>query len=396
MKKLTVVQLLRIAGMLAWLMYPIWFIVMLTAHPDPMGVSSSEDWEGVVALLSLLVFGVCFWGNMRDIPVSAPSRQHFILLALQLVSAMGVSMFVGDSGLMYVLAAEIPLVMKREQSIKWISVQALLTLPWTWLIYETGHFVQVSELQALPPALLIGVTALVVISWQLFAFTIGWLAADEARHRRELARLNMELFAAHHSLAEKSRVEERLSISRELHDVMGHHLVALNLQLELASRTNRNENNSHILTASKVARDLLAEARKIVGVLRQEPQEDLAQLLHSLQSSIPYPAIHLDIQAGWEAPNEVQHAFLRCIQEAVSNTLRHSNASAVWIELRSSDGSLHLSVWDNGDSYAAAPEGTGLTGMRERVERLAGTMRISGCQPQGFRIDINVPGRKGK
>lgn len=391
MKKLTVVQLLRIAGMLAWLMYPIGMIVMFANQPVPFEATPSGDWKDTIALVSLLVFGPCFWINMRNIPVSTPSKHHFILLALQLAAAMGFSMCVGDSALMYVVAAEIPLVMKRKQAIKWMAAQALLTLPLTWLIYESGHFAKVSEFESLPPALLIGVTALVVITWQLFAFTVGWLAADEARHRRELARLNMELFAARHSLAEKSRVEERLRISRELHDVMGHHLVALNLQLELASRTSQNENNSHISTASKVAKDLLAEARKIVSVLRQEPQDDLAHLLRSLQSSIPYPAIHLEIQSGWEAPNEVQHAFLRCIQEAVSNTLLHSNANNIWIALEHDAESLHLSIKDDGVGFDKIPAGNGLTGMQERIDQLAGTMLVTSQRDQGCVIKIDVP-----
>lgn len=391
MKKLTVVQLLRIAGLLAWLMYPIGMIALFVAQPVPLEATPPGEWNDAVAIVSLLVFGPCFWINMRSIPVSTPSKHHFILLALQLAAAMGVSMCVGSAGLMYVVAAEIPLVMKREQSIKWMAAQALLTLPWTWLIYESGLFAKVSEFESLPPSLLIGVTALIVITWQVFAFTVGWLAADEARHRRELARLNMELFAARQSLAEKSRVEERLRISRELHDVMGHHLLALNLQLELASRTSQSENNSHISTASKVAKDLLAEARKIVSVLRQDPQDDLVQLLRSLQSSIPYPAIHLEIQAGWEASNEVQHAFLRCIQEAVSNTLRHSNANNIWIALGNDAESLHLSIKDDGAGFDNIPAGNGLTGMQERIDQLAGTMLVTSQMDQGCAIKIDVP-----
>jgi signal transduction histidine kinase len=391
MKKLSVVKLLRIAGMMAWLMYPVGMIVMFVNQPVPLEATPSGDWKDAVAIVSLLVFGPCFWFNMRNIPVSTPSKHHFILLALQLAAAMGVSMCVGDTGLTYVVAAEIPLVMKRDQSIKWMAVQALITLPWTWLIYESGLFAKVSEFQSLPPALLIGVTALVVITWQGFAFTIGWLAADEARNRRELARLNMELLAARQSLEEKSRVEERLRISRELHDVMGHHLVALNLQLELANRTIPNAEPSPITTAIKIAKDLLAEARKIVSVLRQEQTNDLTSFILTLQGTIPYPAIYLEVPEHLEAPNEVQHAFLRCIQEAVSNTLRHSNASKIWITLSQDAEHFHLSIQDDGAGFDDVPAGNGIAGMRERVEQLAGTMSLASSRGQGCRIDIHVP-----
>lgn len=389
MKNLSIVQLLRLAGMMAWLMYPLGMAVMLFNQPQ-MTPDSAMTAEDIAALVSLLLFGGCYWFNMRDIPLDQPTRRHFVLLALQILSAMGVWLFVGDAGLMYVVAAAIPLILQREQALKWMAAQLVLTLPLAWLMHENGGFNSVAEFRTLPAPLLIGVTALIVIAWQLFAFCVGWLAASETRNRRELARLNAELLAARYALAEKSRTDERLHISRELHDVMGHHLIALNLQLELARRCAPDEKETPIQVASAIARNLLAEVRKIVGFLRQENGGNLISFLRSLQSTLPSPSIHLDIAENWQGSTAVQHVFQRCIQEALSNTLRHANARNIWITLKQEAGKHALSIEDDGIGIGNTPAGNGLTGMRERIERLGGEMEIENRPAGGCRIEVGV------
>jgi signal transduction histidine kinase len=391
MKRLSIVQIIRSAGAMAWMLYPIGIILIFANRSSPLGDLSFGD---ILAFVALLTFGICFWVNMRDIPLNNPTGRHFVLLAMQLLASFGAALYFGDAGLLYVLAAEIPLVLKREQSVKWIVWQAVLSIPWSWFVFANGYYEASGEFKNISPTIQAGMVSIAVVTWQLFAFSVGWLAANETRNRRELARLNMELLAARQSLEEKSRVEERLRISRELHDVMGHHLVALNLQLELANRTIPNAEPSPITTAIKIAKDLLAEARKIVSVLRQEQTNDLTSFILTLQGTIPYPAIYLEVPEHLEAPNEVQHAFLRCIQEAVSNTLRHSNASKIWITLSQDAEHFHLSIQDDGAGFDDVPAGNGIAGMRERVEQLAGTMSLASSRGQGCRIDIDVPGKE--
>lgn len=382
MKNLTIVQIIRLAGMATWVLYPVGILFAFANRQGPYMALSAQDW---LLLASLTLFGVCFWISMQDIPVSSPGLRNYVLLALQLAASLGVAFPVGDAGLVYLLAAEIPLVLKRQQAIKWILIQCAITVPWTWVIFFTGHYEVVGEFRNVPEFVQIGMISVAIIVWQLFAFSVGWFAANETRNRRELAYLNMELLAARLSLEEKSRVEERLRISRELHDVMGHHLVALNLQHELATRTLQDEFKSPILAASRIAKELLSETRKIVSVLRQDPTDDLMKFVATLQSKIPHPVIHCEMLNTFDIPNEIQHAFLRCIQEAVSNAIRHSSAGNIWIKLVRKDSILHLSIRDDGANCINITPGNGITGMRERIEQLGGKLSIatgisSGCQ----------------
>src|SRR5262249_46348989 len=78
---------------------------------------------------------------------------------------------------------------------------------------------------------------LTAVAWHAFAFCAGFLATSEQRGRARLASANAELRATQHLLAEGVRKAERLRIARDLHDAMGHHLMALSLHLEVAARS---------------------------------------------------------------------------------------------------------------------------------------------------------------
>ena len=227
----------------------------------------------------------------------------------------------------------------------------------------------------------------------MFAFFGGWFAAREAESRRDVARLHAELVLAQQALAEKSRGEERLHISRELHDSVGHHLVALGLQLDLAQRVLEPARVAHIATAADVSRQMLAEVRQVVATLREEQAIDLRRELEALQASVPQPAIHLSLPDTLpELDPPVSKVVLRCVQEAVSNTLHHAHAQNLWIALDRVEDTLLLGIRDDG--RGGAPTfilGNGLTGMRERVELIAGSLEARTHPGQGFTLEIRIP-----
>src|SRR4030095_15871945 len=105
---------------------------------------------------------------------------------------------------------------------------------------------------------------------------------SEAAARDELATVNRELLSTRALLAESSRVEERLRISRDLHDTLGHHLTALSLQLDVASRLTEGKAADHVRQAHAIAKLLLSDVRNVVSELRGSARVDITQAIRSL------------------------------------------------------------------------------------------------------------------
>jgi signal transduction histidine kinase len=221
---------------------------------------------------------------------------------------------------------------------------------------------------------------LVLGGLQAFAVLIAHLMRREAA-TREL-------------LVHGSRAEERLRIARELHDVMGHHLSALALNLEVAGLELRSSSRGvarPLEKAQALTRTMLAEVRDVVSRLRADEATDLSAALRALVASIPSPRIHLRLPEHLPPVDGARAlTMLRCAQECVTNAIRHSSAQNLWIELDASGGGLGLRVRDDGTGAAALSEGHGLSGMRERLAALSGRLRVD-PGPPGFEAEVWVP-----
>src|SRR5262249_30253703 len=157
----------------------------------------------------------------------------------------------------------------------------------------------------------------------------------EVRARRELARVHAELIDAQDRLAESSRTEERLRIARDLHDTLGHHLAAMSIQLDLASRTSEGSAADVLRSTPAISRKLLGEVRGVVQAMRDDAPVDLRVALASLGTGIAPPAVHCVIEDDVRPPPaQAAEALFRCAQEALTNALKHADAHHVWIELR--------------------------------------------------------------
>lgn len=219
----------------------------------------------------------------------------------------------------------------------------------------------------------------------------------EEEGRRRLAEAHAELAAAGAVLAETSRAEERLRISRELHDLVGHQLTALTLELEIA--THRPGDAEHVERARGIARDLLSDVRSTVGELRRRAP-DLATTLHRITEQLPRPLVHVSVAeavtgaAGDTEPDEERTvAVVRCVQEILTNAIRHADAENVWIEIGPGpDGGLRLHARDDGRGAARdVVPGNGLRGLAERAGALGGTVDFGPARPRGFAVTAVLP-----
>jgi signal transduction histidine kinase len=192
---------------------------------------------------------------------------------------------------------------------------------------------------------------------------------------------------------ENGRLEERLRISRELHDRLGHHLTALNLNLEAA----RAGDPEAIAAARSVGRTLLSEVRAAVAEIREPERLDLCDALRTLASELPHPRVHVSAPETL-ALRDPRPALqvLRCAQEIVTNAARHADAQNVWIELAQRDGALELNARDDGRGSPELRPGNGLRGMRERLESAGGSLSVATAEGRGFAVRATLPLRGGQ
>lgn len=226
---------------------------------------------------------------------------------------------------------------------------------------------------------------------QMLSVAAVWIQLRESEMRRELAVANTELRATTALLAESSRAAERLRISRELHDVIGHQLTALTLELEVAGHRAEPPARDHVVRARGLAKELLGDVRSTVGGLRDR-QPPLHAALELVVADLPRPRVHLGVADDLRLDEEQVAAFIRCVQEIVTNTIRHSGAEQLWIEVaRGEGGEATLLAHDDGRGSARFVAGNGLTGMRERFEQLGGRVAVDAAD--GFRVEARMPAR---
>lgn len=223
------------------------------------------------------------------------------------------------------------------------------------------------------------------------AFAFAWLVRKDREVRFKLAASHAQLQATQALLGDTVRASERMRIARDLHDSIGHHLTALNLHLDLALRQAGTGAGASLHTSRELAHGLLSEVRGVVGMEREQRQVGIGQALRLLCAGIPAPAIALELADDIDACSPAAaHALFCCVQEALTNTMRHARASRLVIRVARRGEALVASVADDGRG-SAAPEGNGLAGMRERVAELGGMLRIDSRSGRGFALSIELP-----
>jgi signal transduction histidine kinase len=234
------------------------------------------------------------------------------------------------------------------------------------------------------------------LAFQLFASGAAVLAEREAKARTELALMNAELLATREVFAAATRTAERLRISRDLHDTMGHRLTALRLQLEVAKNSADDRQKQAIETASEVSKALLEEVRDVVSAMRKEPPIDLEAVLAPLVRAVPRPKITLAIHPEVDASDPaLTHAILRFVQEAVTNAARHADAETLVISIEREGDAVRVTARDDGKGLGRIREGNGLRGLRERFEELGGSLELDRVDGRGLMLRALVPTKAG-
>ncbi|WP_313321009.1 histidine kinase [Stenotrophomonas sp.] len=375
-------RVLRLAGLFTWAIVALPLIYTQYALQDE--VALVRPGEGLWLGLVYFAFGACYFWLTRGLSSGGHAHWYDRLLLLVLtVCALAVS-FLNGSGLgsilMMVAAGVIPWLLPVRLGVAWLLVSQLTVLP----VYSMLGF---SLFEALMQSLLYG-------GFSLFIFVTSLVARQQTQAREEQRRLNAELRATRLLLAESARVNERTRISRELHDLLGHHLTALSLNLEVAGHITEGQAQEHVRQAHTLAKLLLTDVREAVSQLRESGAIDLAAALRPLAERVPSLQIHLDIAEPLNVEDpERAHVMLRCTQEIITNAVRHAGARNLWIKVVKDDGQIVIDAHDDGiggDDDAIMP-GNGLRGMRERLDQLGGRLDVSARRGEGFFLRASLP-----
>ncbi|MCX6596898.1 MAG: sensor histidine kinase [Acidobacteria bacterium] len=347
--------------------------------------ASSLGSQVLMAALAL-AYGVVFWLNTGPFPQRLPWQRWL------LVMQYGLSMPFSSATVSLLTTATIPLALRQRFWWPWMLAQMALVVGQTvWQIQSAVARAPVVVTQSD----VVGAIAANIIesmAWQLFAFAAAVLIVRLNREREKLARLNAELRGAQLLLSDASRLSERLRISRELHDSLGHHLTALNLQLEVAQHLPDDQLRPQLAQAQFLSRLVLADIRQAVSEWRAESSTALPEALRSLTTGTTAVDLKIEIEEGLpSAGPALAHALYRCAQESITNTLKHGAARHITISLRRQEGQLVLEVSDDGQGSAALVPGNGLSGMEARMEEFGGTVQFETAAGKGFRIIVTVP-----
>jgi signal transduction histidine kinase len=379
------VRVLRYTGLFTYLCVsvPLW--------PGSWSLTRVSAWWSNPTLsgwiLSYLLFGFAYvlLTQHSRLGIWGPVRLTTKMLGLLLITGAAIAVgWFSQSGLsamlMLVIAVVLPWQLPVVAGLIWLMAQNLLLIP--VIASYSGWTVGMAILQV---CMYLGLSALV--------FFTSTVATQQAEEREVQRRLNSELRATRALLAESTRIAERMRIARDLHDLVGHHLTALSLNLEVASHLANEAAADHVRKAQATAKHLLADVREAVSELRQDDAIDLTQALRSLIEGVPSLAVHVQMPPRFsvEDPRRAQ-VLLRCAQEIITNTARHAGARNLWLHFAYADADvLGMHARDDGSGAPNYVPGNGMTGMHERLVEFGGSVMVDNDVRQGFALTLRLP-----
>jgi signal transduction histidine kinase len=385
-------RLLRYAGLFTWAAIGMPLLLLSLMPTDQAGLGdeavANVDWQ---AWLAYAAFGISYGWVTRGLGTRRVVPLDYLLLAVLTGSAIAISYYSASglgSILLMVAACVLPWLLSLPAGVAWLVLSEFLVVP----VYV--RWLDMSWLVAVMQSLLYA-------GFSGFVFVTSLVARQQAQAREEQRRLNAELRATRALLAESARINERTRISRELHDLLGHHLTALSLNLEVAGHLVEGKAQEHVNQAHTLAKLLLSDVREAVSRLRDEDAIDMAATLLPLADHVAGLRIEMEMPDPFRMDDpERAHVLLRCTQEIITNAVRHAQAQTLHLRYAFEQGTaqgpvVRLQARDDGRGADAPIAGNGLRGMRERVAAYGGRVGIETATDGGFALDVVLPLEEG-
>ncbi|MEX5237663.1 sensor histidine kinase [Kocuria arenosa] len=363
----------------------------MTPRRAPTGALPAEEpsWWFAAIWLIFLIIPV---GAIVDSPAGPPQR---ILAALALlVFAVVYALAFRNPGLL-------PLRGEPANTLAWFGVLAglvLLTVPalGVWALALTQYL---CALCAFRLPLRQGLTALALFLTAGIGVVLGgllppgneWVLVMYGTSTVIIGGMRVAVHRDEQHLAlasELALVREREEVARDVHDILGHSLTVIALKTELAQRLLDREPErarAELDDVLRLSRESLAGVRSTVGRLRTP---DFAEQVEAARTALAAAGIEADVDGRPESVTGPRRGVLAwALREAVTNVVRHSGATRCTVRWTPSG----LTVADDGDGVLA-PEGNGLRGLRERVDRAGGTVTVRGGDgDEGTVLEVRFP-----
>jgi two-component system, NarL family, sensor histidine kinase DesK len=312
---------------------------------------------GGTTLAFLAMYFRSYWVQGRELYLLAAATVAMGVALWPLTHAAGAFFIYGGAMLGHA--------MPMRPAMRWVAVIAALVVLEAWFL-ERAWF------DAIWPF--------------FFTILIGALNAHFAQVHRSNARLRL----AQDEIEHLAKLAERERIARDLHDLLGHTLSLVILKSELASKLSERDPErarEEIRDVERIAREALAEVRSAVKGYRAGGLTPEIQHARSTLATAGI-AFECDVRAGTALPPAHEAVLCLALREAVTNIVRHSGARQCRMSLDVAEGAATMRVTDDGRG-GDAPFGSGLSGMRERVEVLGGTLMRDGRQ--GTTLTVMLP-----
>ena len=354
------------------------------------GSESVSTTQFVAIMLCFAVFSLVFLLISQDEPFGHDKQLRTVLVGFEYALVLvlfSLSPITFNAIVLVIWSAVLPYFMSFKRAL-------LLSPLWSavpWLVF--GWVWQSNSS--------LWINALLFWTFNLFALVMMESRKNAERQTQRAEEANRELRALQDLMQQASRKEERTRIARDIHDLVGHHLTGLSLHLQVASRTASPDQRPAIDQCLGIAKLLLADVREAVSDMREFGQLNLLQALEALTEPLKNKIqVNIDCQTNINHLTLLQATnLLRCIQESLTNTMRHSRANELAIRIYSNANQLHVDIKDNGGSSSASPsansvvQGNGLKGIEERMSELNGTATFSNSST-GFHTLLILPEAK--
>lgn len=198
----------------------------------------------------------------------------------------------------------------------------------------------------------------------------------------------------------ESQETERQRIARELHDSLGQNLLLIKNRAVMGLKENASPEKmrEQLQEISEASAGSVEEIRSIARALRpyQLDRLGLTKTLEDVAASVTTAGglgieSHVDNIDGLFAP-DAEIGLYRIVQESLNNVLKHADAKSAWLTVRRHSDSLEIELADDGRGFGASQkEGFGITGLRERVRLLGGTLNLKSAPGHGTRLHVSIP-----
>jgi two-component system sensor histidine kinase DesK len=379
----------------------------VTGPGQPHGIVRAAPWLLVVVHLSLLV--------MSPILIATDANRQHPAGEVAFAVAAGVVLTVVH--LRHVRAA---VGERRPVAWRWtLALQAALAyapLPWLGLDWASAALPLSASMMLILPrpwGLPVGFTASYVVALATYPFLIAgkfsarnmvlemvylaitWAVFSLVLYGTvRLVRLVNELYRTRAELAELAVDEERVRVSRDLHDLLGQSLSAISLKGDLAARLlplDPVKARHEITSLTELARSTLRDVR---AVTRDEHRVTLAEEIAAAQGLLIAAGVDTRVETpatGLDLPGDAQRVLAWAVREGTTNLLRHSDATTCAIILTRSNGTTSLDLYNDGVRHDGLGDGSGLAGLKDRAAAAGGWAAGELSGDGGFHLRVELP-----